>query len=43
MIGNLDGRSPSAVVWHDAEMFYLIASYEMSCDELLRIGASFYK
>ena len=40
---DIDGRSPSVVTWHDAEMFYLIASHELSCDELLRIAISLYQ
>ena len=35
-----DCRSPSVVTWHDADMFYLIASDEMSADELVRIAHS---
>jgi hypothetical protein len=40
---DIDGRSPSVVTWHDAEMFYLIASDEMSSDELIEIAASLYE
>lgn len=40
---DIDGRSPSVVTWHDAEMFYFIASDEMSSDELLRIAISLYQ
>lgn len=40
---DIDGRSPSVVTWHDAEMFYLIASDEMSSDELARIAISLYE
>jgi hypothetical protein len=39
---DIDGRSPSVVTWHDAEMFYLIASGELSSDELVRIATSLY-
>jgi len=39
---DIDGRSPWVVTWHDAEMFYLIASDEMSSDELITIAASLY-
>jgi hypothetical protein len=42
-VGDVDGRSPSVVAWHDAEMFYLIASAEMSSDELIKIAVSLYK
>ena len=41
--GDIDGRSPAVVTWHDAEMFYLIASDEMSSDELVRIAVSLYE
>jgi len=40
---DIDGRSPSVVTWHDAEMFYLIASGEMPSDALVRIAVSLYK
>jgi hypothetical protein len=39
---DIDGRSPSVVVWHDAEMFYLVASHEMSSDKLVKIAQSLY-
>jgi ankyrin repeat protein len=39
---DIDGRSPSVVVWHDAEMFYLIASGEMTADALLPVAESLY-
>ncbi len=39
---DIDGRTPSVVAWHDAEMFYLIASDGMSSDELVRIAVSLY-
>jgi len=40
---DIDGRDPSVVTWHDAEMFYLIASARMSADELVRIANSLYE
>ena len=40
---DIDGRSPSVVAWHDAEMFYLVASDEMSSDELVKIAMSLYE
>jgi hypothetical protein len=40
---DIDGRSPAVVVWHDGEMFYFIASYEMSSDSLIPVGISLYK
>ncbi len=39
---DIDGRSPAVVVWHDAAMFYLVASGEMSSDALVRIAVSLY-
>jgi len=39
---DIDGRMPAVVVWHDGEMFYLIASGELPCDELTRIALSMY-
>lgn len=39
---DIDGRSPSVVVWHDAEMFYLIASGQMTADALMPIAESLY-
>jgi hypothetical protein len=41
--GDIDGRSPAVVTWHDADMFYLIASGEMSADDLVRIALSLYE
>lgn len=39
---DLDGRSPAVVAWSDGEMFYLLASGELSSDELLRIARTLY-
>jgi hypothetical protein len=39
---DIDGRSPSVVTWSDAGMFFLIASAEMSSDDLLDIARSLY-
>ncbi len=39
---DIDERNPAVVTWHDAEMFYLIASGEMSSDGLVRIANSLY-
>ena len=39
---DLDGRSPAVVTWHDGDMFFLIASSEMSVAELQRIAMSVY-
>jgi len=41
--GDIDGRSPAVVTWHDGEMFYLVASDRMSCAELVRIAVSLYE
>lgn len=41
--GDIDGRRPAVVTWHDAEMFYLIASGEMAPDKLVRIAVSLYE
>jgi hypothetical protein len=41
--GDIDGRSPAVVTWHDGAMFYLIASGEMATDDLVRIAISLYK
>jgi hypothetical protein len=40
---DIDGRSLAVVTWHDAEMFYLVASGEMPSDKLVRIAASMYE
>jgi len=40
--GDIDGRSPAVVTWHDADMFYFIASGEMTTDDLIRIATSLY-
>jgi hypothetical protein len=39
---DIDGRSPAVVVWHDGEMFYLVSSYEMPVEKLVKIAVSFY-
>jgi hypothetical protein len=39
---DIDGRSPAVVTWHDAGMFYLIASSELCADDLLMIAVSMY-
>jgi hypothetical protein len=39
---DLDGRSPSVVVWHAEEMFYFLASAGMPAGKLMRIAASLY-
>ena len=40
--GDIDGRSPAVVTWHDADMFYLIASGEMTTHDMVRIAISLY-
>lgn len=40
--GDIDPRSPAVVVWCDADMFYLAASYTMDVDDLLFIAGSIY-
>jgi hypothetical protein len=40
---DIDGRSPSVVTWCDADMFFLIASAEMSSDDLIDVARSLYK
>ncbi len=40
--GDIDGRSPAVVVWHDGAMLYLLASNELGADELFRIAVSMY-
>ena len=37
---DIDGRSPSVVVWADGEMVYFLASSELAVSELLRIAGS---
>ena len=39
---DIDGRSPAIVVWPDGEMFYLVSSYEMNSDTLVKIANSLY-
>jgi hypothetical protein len=40
--GDIDGPSPAVVTWHDADMFYLIASGGLTTDDLVRIAISLY-
>lgn len=39
---DIDPRSPSVVVWHDGEVFLLLASGELPCAALLRIAETLY-
>ena len=40
--GDIDPRNPAVVVWRDAEMFFLIASDELSSEALVGIARSLY-
>jgi hypothetical protein len=42
-VDDIDGRSPAVVVWHDGEMFYLIASDRLQSPELLAIAETLYR
>jgi hypothetical protein len=37
---DVDGRSPAVVAWHDAELFFLLASSETTADALVTIALS---
>jgi hypothetical protein len=39
---DIDGRSPAVVTWHDADLFFLVASGEIGVAELQRIAMSLY-
>jgi hypothetical protein len=39
---DIDGRSPAVVVWHDAELFFLVASDTMMSEDLVAIALSLY-
>ncbi len=39
---DIDGRSPSVVVWHDGNMSYMLASSERPLIDLIKIAGSFY-
>jgi hypothetical protein len=41
--GDIDGRQPAVVAWHEGRMFFLLASSEASCDALLGIARSLYR
>jgi hypothetical protein len=40
--GDIDGRDPAVVAWHDGPTFFLIASTELSAADLVRIARSMY-
>ena len=39
---DIDGRSPAIVVWHDGDMFYMVASGELPARVLIDIAGSMY-
>ena len=39
---DIDGRSPAVVVWHDGNLFLLVASSQMDSRELVRVALSIY-
>jgi hypothetical protein len=39
---DIDPRSPSVVVWHDEDLFLLVASDQLPSEELVRIARSLY-
>jgi hypothetical protein len=39
---DIDGRPPAVVTWHDGEMFFLVASGELSAADLIPVAASMY-
>ena len=41
--GDIDGRSPAVVTWHDRDLFYLVASSKLPSEELIRIAESLYR
>ncbi|MCP8689864.1 hypothetical protein [Marinobacterium sedimentorum] len=40
--GDIDGRSPAVVVWHEGDRVYLVASDQLEVATLLRIAVSLY-
>lgn len=40
---DIDGRPPAVVVWHDAGLFYLLASDSKSVEDLLEVANSLYR
>lgn len=40
--GDIDGRSPAVVTWHDGPLFCLLASDRLPATMLLRVAASVY-
>ena len=41
--GDIDGRSPAVVTWHDRDQFHLVASSTLPSEELIRIAESLYR
>ena len=39
---DIDPRPPAVVVWHDGDMFYMVASDQLESDVLLRVAESLY-
>lgn len=39
---DIDGRTPAVVVWHDGDMFYLVASTELAQEVLVGVAVSMY-
>jgi len=39
---DIDPRPPAVVVWHDRDMFYMVASDQLESDVLLRVAESLY-
>ena len=40
---DVDGRVPAVVVWHDADLFYLVASDRLDREQLCQIALSMYE
>jgi len=39
---DIDPRSPAIVVWHDGDMFYMVASDQLESDRVLEVAESLY-
>ena len=37
-----DGQMPAVVVWHDNDLFYLVASAQLDVNQLVRVANSMY-
>ncbi len=40
---DIDPRSPSVIVWHDDEVFFLVASSELAVETLMEVAVSVYR